>query len=112
MSRATPEQKRRYLNSAKGKAWSARYYHARNLRKKYGITPEQYAAMFKSQGGRCLICRRPPMKYRLAVDHCHRTSIVRGLLCLPCNRYIGWVGEDVTALQRAIDYLNKFKEAA
>src|SRR5262245_29739020 len=41
------------------------------LKRAYGITPEQYAAMFKRQKGRCAICREK-VPYRLGVDHCDR----------------------------------------
>lgn len=52
----------------------------------YGITPEDYDRMDAEQDGKCAACARPPLKYRLAVDHNHDTGKVRGLLCVPCNR--------------------------
>jgi hypothetical protein len=47
--------------------------------------------MFKAQDGCCAICRRPPKKIRLAVDHDHKGSgrtSVRALLCMICNRKV------------------------
>lgn len=61
---------------------NGRKYH---LKKTYGITDEQYWAMFESQGRRCAICQVQPTKKRLAVDHNHKTGEVRGLLCSRCN---------------------------
>lgn len=41
--------------------------------------------MLETQGGGCAICKRPPKKLRLSVDHDHKTGLVRGLLCFGCN---------------------------
>jgi Autographiviridae endonuclease VII len=73
--------------------------------KKYGMTIEDYEVMLKKQGGRCALCRRKAGKRRLAVDHCHRTNRVRGLLCAPCNMGIGCFGDDPDLLGRVIAYL-------
>ncbi|KKM72361.1 hypothetical protein LCGC14_1421320, partial [marine sediment metagenome] len=40
------------------------------------------------------------------VDHCHKTGIVRGLLCKSCNLTLGFVKDDVDLLQGLINYLN------
>ena len=61
--------------------------------------------MLKSQQGTCLICGRPPGKYRLSVDHSHETGEVRGLLCARCNRGIGLFWDDPVIFRRAADYL-------
>lgn len=81
----------------------------------FGLTPEQYDAIYEAQGGRCFICRvaRGIVK-RLAVDHVHSLCddhppeqgcprCVRALLCGPCNQMIGRLG--VEALQRAAEVL-------
>jgi len=51
-----------------------------HLRRAFGITGAQYEAMFEAQGGTCAVCRTPPGKRRLAVDHDHKTGAVRALL--------------------------------
>lgn len=73
--------------------------------------------MLSIQGGVCAICKKPerhrsngPKVKRLAVDHDHTTGEVRGLLCNNCNRALGLFGDDVTALQAAIDYLSRVGE--
>jgi hypothetical protein len=41
----------------------------------------------------------------LNVDHCHETLTFRGWLCHYCNTGIGSLGDNITSLQRAIEYL-------
>jgi hypothetical protein len=41
------------------------------LRRKYGITLATRSDMDKKQNYKCGICRRPPKKNKLAVDHAH-----------------------------------------
>ena|SRR5216684_6981124 len=63
------------------------------LKSRYGISEQEYNALNAKQGGLCAICHQPPrgkMK-RLSVDHDHVTNIVRGLLCITCNRTIGYL---------------------
>ena len=64
----------------------------RYLFKKYGITLEQYNEILQKQDGKCLICKFPAKFFKrcLAVDHDHRTGVIRGLLCNRCNRQLGW----------------------
>jgi hypothetical protein len=57
---------------------------------KYGITVVQYEAMVIEQDGLCAACRKAPLG-RLHVDHNHLTGMVRGLLCGPCNRALGYI---------------------
>lgn len=73
----------------------------------YGITADEYWAIYEAQGGCCFICRRATGKVKkLSVDHCHETGVVRGLLCTSCNRNVlGHLRDCVGALMRAIYYL-------
>ena len=62
------------------------------LRKRYGITVEEYDALLAAQDGCCAICRKPPREgSRLYVDHDHETNQVRGLLCPSCNTSLEWM---------------------
>ena len=80
-----------------------------DLKRTYGITPEQWVEMLERQGGTCAICERMPGKgRRFHVDHCHRTGKVRALLCGRCNVAIGMAGEDGTRLRRMADYCEAF----
>jgi hypothetical protein len=74
--------------------------------RRYGITLKQYEILLEAQNGVCAICRRPPGKYRLCVDHDHVTGRVRGLLCQTCNRWLGYV-EIGDRLERTVEYLRR-----
>lgn len=76
----------------------------RDLRK-YGLTVEQYQQLLKEQGGVCKICRLPPAARRLAVDHDHDTKVIRGLLCVSCNRGLGMFRDNPNLLSEAKSYL-------
>lgn len=73
----------------------------------YGITEAQYQEMLEAQGGVCLLCCRPPTPDKaLAVDHCHKTGMVRGLLCDACNLALGVVDRCPEWPERVTAYLN------
>jgi hypothetical protein len=65
--------------------------------KKYGVSADEYLRMGEEQGWVCAICGLPEIAQRsgrvmsLAVDHCHETGRVRGLLCGNCNTGLGKV---------------------
>jgi hypothetical protein len=75
------------------------------LKKKYGITEEDYNAFLLLQGGVCAICKTDPDKKRLSVDHCHKTKKVRALLCRHCNLMLGLAKDEPATLDRAAAYL-------
>ena len=79
----------------------------RYLKRRYGITPEEYQALSDAQNGLCRICQGPPQGRwkRLHVDHDHATGKVRGLLCHWCNNMLGHAKDSPTVLQAAIAYL-------
>lgn len=77
------------------------------LRLRYGLTSEKYSTLLALQGDCCAICRTiaPTHGRRLAVDHDHDTGAVRGLLCGPCNRAIGYLGDSPDRVAAALFYL-------
>ncbi|MFE9192043.1 endonuclease VII domain-containing protein [Micromonospora sp. NPDC007208] len=99
---------------------------AKNLWTKYRITLADYQAMAAEQDHCCAICRKhqddlperragrpradgapPADNFRLAVDHCHATGRVRGLLCVPCNAALGIFKDSPEVLRTAIEYLQR-----
>ena len=86
-----------------------------DLKKRFGISLEEFELMYEQQGGVCSICKQPELtldhrtkkpRY-LAVDHCHTTGRIRGLLCTKCNTALGLFCDDVDLLKQAIDYLGR-----
>lgn len=101
------------------RAWR---YH---LKTRYGLTVEQYDAMFEAQGGLCACCGRPETRQkiagdsevaRLCVDHDHRCcpgdrscgKCVRALLCTSCNLLVGHVEATPMLVLPILDYLDRF----
>lgn len=76
------------------------------LRRQYGLTVGEYDALLAGQDGRCAICRKPPGRHRLSVDHCHETGRVRGLLCKKCNTGIGMLGDTEERIRAVLKYLS------
>ena len=74
----------------------------------YGISAEEYYAILELQGGVCYLCRRAKgISKALSVDHCHKTGVVRGILCSRCNAdVLGHARDDIEFFERCIDYLN------
>ena len=86
-----------------------------DLKRKFGISLYQYGEMLVAQGGKCAICggkdagSRNGQPKSLAVDHCHETGKVRGLLCEACNQGIGKMKDDPVLLRKAADYIESHR---
>lgn len=80
-----------------------------NLKRWYGITPEQYQAMLDRQKGCCAICHYRPEEggKRLSVDHSHASMHIRGLICSWCNDGLGRFKDSPSILRSAIKYLTR-----
>lgn len=86
------------------------YMQARKygLRQNYSMTLEQFDEMLSAQGGSCAICGSTEPGGRnqhMAVDHDHATGRIRALLCNPCNRGIGLLGDNPARVRAAAEYL-------
>jgi len=88
-----PEKHKEYVDPIKHKEYQ--------VKKKYNITLEIKQRIFEEQGGLCKICKRPSSEFKmgLAIDHCHQTGRVRGLLCGTCN----------TAYEQYLNYKQEFE---
>jgi Recombination endonuclease VII len=112
--RSDPEKRRidnermrkwRADNPEKAKASARRS----DLKRNYGIAPEDYDALLASQGSACAICSTKEPGGNggtFHVDHCHSGGNVRGLLCQRCNMALGLFKDDTAAIAKAVEYLN------
>lgn len=100
-------ERRQYREKvAADKEGVADYYRDWHLRKKYGITLDEFNELSKAQGHLCAICNEENKVYdRLVVDHNHATGEIRGLICSGCNSALGYAKDSVDVLQSMIDYL-------
>lgn len=92
-----------------------------DLRRKYGITFDQYEAMLASQEHVCAVCGEANLNgNRLSVDHDHsccpgvRTcgSCIRELLCQRCNMLLGVAKDSPSRLRAAAAYLERHEEGS
>src|SRR5437660_11818004 len=77
----------------------------------YGLTEEQYIAMYDQQCGLCAICGGSETNKRLAIDHDHTTGQVRALLCNKCNLTLGIVDDNAEKLRAMADYVEFHRNA-
>ncbi len=86
----------------------------RDLKRRYGITLDDYDRILVLQNNKCAICNstssgKKNNKY-FVVDHCHTTGKIRGLLCHGCNVGMGHLQDDVELLEKAIAYLGEMNK--
>jgi len=102
------KEKRRVLNKKRKEQNRELYY-----KKRYGITLLEYNTLLVNQDYKCAICKVSESNIKhgrntyFAVDHCHITGKVRGLLCYKCNSVLGFVNDDIKCLNNAIKYLER-----
>lgn len=79
---------------------------------RFNLKPGQLKEMFQKQNNKCAICNddRNLFIKGLAVDHCHKTGKIRGLLCSKCNIGLGQFKDDINLLNKAIKYLGENNE--
>lgn len=76
------------------------------LRRKYGLTLEQFISLRAQQSECCAICKNPLGEgHKVHVDHDHTTGAVRGILCNGCNMALGKFKDSAELLESAIRYL-------
>ena len=94
-------------HKAEHRAVSRRYA----MKKHYGMTEDDFNALYESQGGKCAICGKPLNKVGGArdqvahIDHDHETGKVRGILCRLCNIGLGSFRDSLELMDKAKAYL-------
>lgn len=67
-----------------------------------------YDKLVKKYGETCMICGAERKSNRLSIDHCHKSKVlVRGLLCIWCNKGLAWFKDDPQKLRSAARYLRR-----
>ena len=86
-----------------------------HIKRSYGLTREEYQALLDKQQGVCASCGLPQTVNHygkllpLAVDHDHKTGEVRGLLCISCNRALGYLFDDPERIEALLRYARNNK---
>lgn len=116
------EGHRKQLRAAGRKYYrhNAKKHKDRVLRKRYGITLEDYNRKVLEQENRCAICgqeetsiQKSSGKVRpLSVDHNHETGQVRDLLCGRCNAVLSQVENFNELIENMEAYLLRWDAAS
>lgn len=69
--------------------------------RQFNLTMEEYNLL----GNVCAICGRTGKTREVAVDHDHKTGLIRGRLCMRCNKGIAMFGDDYKLLLEAANYV-------
>lgn len=90
------------------RAYASRLKH--NLRKRYGMTVEDYLARLADQNYCCALCGEPLELDRPRATHVDHIEIdgrkvVRGILHGNCNTSLGDFDDDPVQLHRAVEYI-------
>ena len=112
-----PNQKRKRCREC-DRIGHSQYYYAnrqrinaknkyRNMFDRYGVTKQIYDQLLSNQNNRCAICNSVSVKRSLSIDHCHKTRIVRGLLCHNCNTILGLAKDNKEIFKKAMEYLTR-----
>lgn len=83
--------------------------YAVRLKKLYNLSVEEYEQMYAEAEGCCQVCgvAETELTKRLAVDHCHSTGKVRGLLCSKCNTALGQLDDSLDKITALYSYLTE-----
>jgi hypothetical protein len=101
-----------YNKDRNNRLYTESFVRAKNLKRLYGMTPEEYQALFATQSGVCAVCGQPETTNdsrtgktkNLQIDHCHTTGRVRALLCKECNNALGLLHDDPVRIRLLLQY--------
>src|SRR5882672_2269796 len=83
--------------------------------KRFKCSREHYEFLLNRQKGLCGICGKPQHSAksevkRLCIDHSHKTGEIRELLCVLCNRLVGFLEDDPQIVDKAKAYVEKWNK--
>lgn len=101
--RSRSDNEKKYCDTDKG-----RLRDIRAQCRRMGVTLEVREAIYLRQNKRCAACREPIplMSKKSHLDHCHKTGVIRGILCSGCNAALGYTRDNRKILQALIEYLS------
>lgn len=76
-----------------------------HYRTTYGLSYEEVLLKHKVVDNKCEVCNEE--KELLAVDHCHTSGKVRGMLCTRCNLLLGKIEENKDIIFKLFKYLDE-----
>jgi hypothetical protein len=117
---ANPEKRLKIFRDSyhKHKDDNPEHKKARNfrsgIRRRFGITADEYAAKLAAQNNLCAMCGKP-FDYanehtRPHLDHNHKTGALRDFIHGRCNLGIGHFLDDPALCRKAEEYLLRHKE--
>lgn len=107
----------KYKNNHKPDESYKKIRQERFLIKRYGIDNDAYSIILSNQNDSCAICKTKNLNFnsrtnksrRMAVDHCHSSGKIRGILCHKCNTGLGSFQDNISILENALNYLRLHK---
>ena len=78
------------------------------LKRKFGITLEDWHRILHEQNHTCPICKSTNKKF--VGDHDHETGLFRGIICSSCNRALAHFGDDLEKVKDNYERLIKYLE--
>lgn len=97
----------------------AEYARRWNMKRKYGLSDEEFGLLWQAFSGKCGIClcnlsmpsrKRGQPRNAAVIDHNHNTGNLRGLLCNSCNKALGLFNDSVLLLRNATKWLENANE--
>jgi hypothetical protein len=106
-------KKRKKVQNKKYSATHKKHYEKKweeSIKYKFRINAKQYYEILLAQNNVCAICGGlNKNNFKLAIDHCHETGKIRGILCSHCNSGLGMFRDNTELMLKAIKYLENNK---
>ena len=75
-----------------------------SIRQSWGFGADHYDSLIAEFGGKCECCGTTK---DLRLDHCHKTGLIRGVLCNTHNLGLGKIGDSIEDVRALLYYMEK-----
>ena len=83
-----------------------------DMRCKYGVSSDDKHRLIQEQNNRCKGCGGEFSGPRdSCLDHCHKTGVVRGVLCRSCNTLLGRIEANASRHAALMQYIAMLEKA-